>query len=223
MPEQNAPVPRQSGSTMGFYFLFMMLSFIIILSPQIRDGIAYAVGYVFYPVLGFNGALPMLTIIFAGVVITLINTYARHYFADWIKFGKIQNKMKEFQRVSREVYRTRDMAKINQLRKQQQKIMPEQMEMMNAQMKPTMLTMFIVIAIFTWLYVFLGGQKTIYPVHMATLKYFNVPWASNLPYSAYYFVIPYWMIVSSLFTAVFAQVMTYIFKMYEFTKRLKTL
>lgn len=223
MPDQNAPAPRQSGSMMGFYFLFMMLSFIIILSPQIRDGIAYGIGFAFYPIFGFNGTLPVLTIIFAGVIITLINTYSRHYFSDWIKFGKVQNKMKALQKKSREAMRSRDMAKINQYRKLQQKMMPEQMEMMNAQMKPTMLTMLIVIAIFTWLYVFLGGYKSIYPTQLATLKYFNVPWASNLRFNAYYFIIPYWMIVSSLFTAVFSQVTTYLFKMYEFTKRLKTL
>ena len=223
MPEQKEQVPRQSSGMMGFYFIFMMLSFFIILSPQIREGIAYGVGFIFYPVFGFSGTLPVLTIIFSGVIITIINTYSRHYFADWIKFGKVQNKMKAIQKKSREAMKTRDMAKINQYRKLQQKMMPEQMEMMNAQMKPTMVTMFIVIAIFTWLYVFLGGYKTIYPIPITKVTLFNVPWASNIRFNAYYFIIPYWMILSSFFTAVFSQVMTYSFKMYEFTKRLKSL
>ncbi len=69
-----------SASYSGMYFVILMLVMFIIIIPEVRDAFAIGVGFVFTPLLGFGGRFPILTMIFAGLFLTIINMYARHYF-----------------------------------------------------------------------------------------------------------------------------------------------
>ncbi|MEM3748251.1 MAG: hypothetical protein QXV43_00910, partial [Thermoplasmata archaeon] len=55
------------ASYSGLYFMILMLVMFVILIPEIRDALAIGVGFIFTPLLGFNGQFPILTIVFAAL------------------------------------------------------------------------------------------------------------------------------------------------------------
>ncbi|MGC9138333.1 MAG: DUF106 domain-containing protein [Thermoplasmata archaeon] len=203
-----------SASYSGMYFVILMLVMFIIIIPEVRDAFAIGVGFVFTPLLGFGGRFPILTMIFAGLFLTIINMYARHYFIDWFQMARLQEKTRYISRKIREAYRSRDMGKLEKYRKIQQKIMMEQMKSQQDQMKPMLITMVIVIAIFSWLYYFLAH---------AQVKLFNTPWAMNIDITGGFSFFPNWLILYTFFTIPLGYFVTYIFKLYEFRKRLRQL
>ncbi|MEM3210528.1 MAG: EMC3/TMCO1 family protein [Thermoplasmata archaeon] len=202
------------ASYSGLYFMILMLVMFVILIPEIRDALAIGVGFIFTPLLGFNGQFPILTIVFAALLLTIINMYARHYFIDWFEMAKLQEKTRFISKKMREAYRARDMGKIEKYRKVQQKLMMDQMKSQQDQMKPMIITIVIVIAIFTWLYYFLSH---------APVKTFNTPWAFNIDITGGISLFPNWLILYTFFTFPLGYFITYLFKIYEFHKRLKQL
>ncbi len=199
-------------SMTSLYFVFIMVVMTILLFPDLRNALAIGVGYIFTPIFGFNGEYPIITIIATGILLTIINTYARHYFMDWFQMARIQEKTKYISQKMREAYRTRDMGKIEKYRKVQATVMQEQMKVSGDQMKPMIVTFIFLIAIFTWLYDFLLT---------ASVKYFNVPWATNVDITGGISFFPYWLIMYSFFTASLGYFISYIFRLYEFKKRLE--
>ncbi len=207
MAEQKNPM----GMT-GLYFVFIMVVMTILLFPSLRNALAIGVGYIFNPVFGFGGLYPIMTIVATGILLTIINTYARHYFMDWFQMARIQEKTKYLSQKMREAYRTRDMGKIGKYQKVQSKILQEQMKVSGDQMKPMIVTFIFIIAIWTWLYDFLLT---------ASVKYYNLPWASNVDITGGISFFPYWIILYSFFTYSLGYFISYIFRLYEFKKRLE--
>ncbi len=210
--EQEGITPNPQSST-GLYFLFFFLLLMILFIPEFRIGLGIAAGFIFNPLFSFGNNFPIYTIIATGIVLTLINTWARHHYTDWIQMAKIQQKMKSFNKVYREVLMKRDENKIAKLKKIQMKYMSESMESQSKMMKATMITMFIVIAIFTWLWTFLQYQ--------ANYTYMAVPWAYKVDLNAMIVIFPAWLLIYSAITMPLAWVVQYIFKYFEFRKKLR--
>ncbi len=207
MTEQKNPMGMTS-----LYFVFIIVSMTIILFPDLRNALAIGIGYIFDPIFGFNGEYPILTILTTGILLTIVNTYTRHYFMDWFQMARIQEKTKYLSQKIREAYRQRDMGKIEKYRKIQAKVMQDQMKVSGDQMKPMMITFIFIIAIWTWLYDFLLK---------ASVKYFNLPWASNVDITGGFSMFPYWIILYSFLTYSLGYFISYIFRLYEFRKRLE--
>jgi len=214
MAEQK-PSPNPAGSMTSLYFIFFMVIMMILIFPDFRNALAIGVGYVFTPLLGFGGKFPVLTMIFAGLLLTIINMYARHYFVNWYEAARIQEKVKYISKKMREAYRTRDTGKVQKFQKIQQKLMMDQMKISQDQMKPMVVTLIIVIAIFSWLYYFLDSIPPL-------LRVFAMPWTwpSGIDITGGISMFPYWLILYSFFTFPLGYFITYLFKMYEFRKRL---
>ncbi|MGC8663323.1 MAG: DUF106 domain-containing protein [Thermoplasmata archaeon] len=214
MAEQKQANPV--GSMTGIYFAFFMVIMMILLFPGFRNALAVGVGYVFTPLLGFGGKFPVLTIIFAGLLLTIINMYARHYFVNWYEAARIQHKTKYISRKVRDAYRTRDIGKVQKYQKVQQKLMVDQMKISQEQMKPMIVTLIIVIAIFSWLYYYLDSIP-------GYLRVFAMPWTwpSGIDITGGISMFPYWLILYSFFTFPLGYFITYLFKLYEFRKRLR--
>lgn len=217
MAEQKAP-PTPVSSMTGIYFAFFMVMMMILIFPEFRNALAVGVGYVFTPLLGFGGRFPVLTMIFAGLFLTIINMYARHYFVNWYEAARIQVKTKYISKKVREAYRARDMGKVQKYQKVQQKLMMDQMKISQDQMKPMIVTLIIVIAIFSWLYYFLDSIPP-------SLRVFSMPWTwpSGIDITGGASMFPYWLVLYTFFTIPLGYFITYLFKMYEFRKRLREL
>ncbi len=202
----------QGGGATSMYFLFMMLLLLIMLVPELRISLGVAAGVIFTPLFSFGGRYPLYTILATGFVLTLINVWARHHFTDWVKMARNQAKMKEFNRVYREALMKKDMAKMEKLKKVQMEYMAESMETQSQMMKATMITLLIVIAIFTWLWTFMQ--------YMAVYTYMAVPWNFRADMNAV-FIFPSWLWIYSAVTMPLAWVVQYIFKYFEFRRKLE--
>ncbi len=204
---------RNPQSSTGLYFFLFFLLLMILFIPEFRIGLGIAAGVVFNPLFSFGNNFPIYTIIATGIVLTLINTWARHHYTDWIQMAKIQQKMKAFNKVYREALMKRDESKIEKLKKIQMKYMSESMESQSRMMKATMITMFIVIAIFTWLWTFLQYQ--------ANYTYIAIPWSYKVDLNDMIVIFPAWLLIYSAITMPLAWIVQYIFKYFEFRKKLE--
>ncbi|MGC8619710.1 MAG: DUF106 domain-containing protein [Thermoplasmata archaeon] len=214
MAEQKQANP--AGSMTSLYFIFLMVILMIFIFPDFRNTLATGVGFVFTPLLGFGGKFPVLTMIFAGLLLTIINMYARHYFVNWYEVARVQEKARYISRKIRDAYRNRDMGKIQKYQKVQSKLMMDQMKISQDQMKPMVVTLIIVIAIFSWLYYFLDSIPS-------ALRVFAMPWTwpSGIDITGGISMFPYWLILYTFFTFPLGYFITYLFKLYEFRKRLQ--
>ncbi len=211
--EQKEAIPQQPMNTM--YFLIMMIFMVIIFIPQLRYSLGYAAGIVMDPLFSFSYSYPLYTMLATGVLVTLINSAAAHYYTDWIAMARIQQKTRAFNKVYREAMQKRDMAKVEKLRKLQMKYMAESTRVQGNTMKATLITWLFVIAIFTWLWLFVE--------YKIDYTYIAIPWSFSLELNHVSFLFPNWILVYSAFTFPLAWVVRYIFKYFEFRKRLEAM
>ncbi len=210
--ESVEPQQQMASSSSSMYFLFFMLLMIIMFIPEVRISLGILAGYVFNPLFSFGGRYPIYTILATGFILTLINVWARHHFTDWVKMARSQAKMKAFNKVYREAVMKKDMAKIEKLKKIQMQYMAESMETQSQMMKATMITLLLVIAIFTWLWTFMQ--------YIAVYTYMAVPWNFQADMNSV-FIFPSWLWIYSAVTMPLAWVVQYIFKYFEFRRKLE--
>ncbi len=194
------------------YFMIFFLLMMVLFIPGLRTALGVAAGFVLNPLFSFGGKYPIYTILASGFVLTLINVWARHHYTDWIKMARVQAKMKAFNKVYREAMMKQDMAKMEKLKKLQTQYMAESMESQSQMMKATTITFLIVIAIFSWLWIFMQG--------IASYTLMAVPWSFAVDMNQS-LIFPYWLWIYSAVTMPLAWVVQYIFKYFEFRKKLE--
>lgn len=206
----------------GFQFLtiFMMIMVLfIMLNPELRIGLGEALGTILNPAVGFDGKYPVITLLLAGLLMTVITTLLRHKFTKWIDMAKSQHKMKHFQKEFKEARLSGNQLKINRLTDIQKGLMKEQMQTSNTQMRLMPITMIVVIPIFAWI----GWSFIENTVSNMT---FSVPWAFNvslLGRGPVFGVMPLWIFIYSLVSIPFGQVFQKTLKYFDFKKRLEVL
>jgi uncharacterized membrane protein (DUF106 family) len=215
MNEEVPVVPKQQSTMSGMYMFFTFLMLMILFIPSLRTSLGYVAGLIFEPLFSFGYMYPLYTLLATGIVVTLINTWSRHYFTDWVKMARMQKKMSAFNKVYREALKKQDMNRLEKLKKLQTKYMAENMEIQGNTMKATMFTMFIVIAIFTWLWLFLQTK--------VNYTLIAIPWSNQIELTMVQYLFPNWLLVYSALTMPLAWVVTYIFKFFEFRKKLEEL
>ena len=209
--QQQAQKPASGSlSMMMFLFLFMML---FLFNPGMRETAGSAAGGLFYPLYGFGGAYPQLTIFCAGVTMVILTTTIRHMFMDWIKMADIQAKMKAFNKKLSEYRKTGNFEKMQKVSERHKpELMRMQLELQGFQMKPMILTMMVAIPIFMWLHQFVddipSGARSV-----------SLPWESKW-WLDNQFIFPYWIGMHMLFTIPIGQAYQRALKMYSFKKRI---
>lgn len=213
--KQEEEAPPRPKSNFGMLFLLFAVLFVMI-DPNLRTMTGQATGTVLYPIIGFNGQYPVLTIIIAGVVMITLSTLVRHFFIDWIKMARTQNTMRAFQKEFNAARRERDTKRINELQKTQTKLMGLQAELSGSQMKPMGFTMLVVIPMFAWLWEFVS--------HLDYTK-FSTPW--NLEVEMFATngilfgssILPHWILLYSILSIPFGQLLMKALKVYSWRKR----
>jgi uncharacterized membrane protein (DUF106 family) len=136
------------------YMLLVMVAMFAVLPFSTTIG-AYA-NYLLYPLIGFNGSYPILTILCGGVVLVIFQTIIAHITTDWRAQAKAQQISRAFQQEFRKAQIEKNAKKLNELRKKQQDMMSLSMEQSSKQMRLMPVTFIIAMFIFFWLYYFLG-------------------------------------------------------------------
>lgn len=197
---------------------FVLVFFILFDIPKgINRGTAIVAGFVLSPLIGFGGSYPLLTIFLASVVLVVATTAIRHFLTDWTKLARMQEAMRAFSSEMREARKSNNTYKLKKLGESQQDLLALQADAQMEQMKPMALTMLLVIPIFAWLGVFLGGLAIEGKLH------FRAPWNAEWDIMAPYTWLggktgwfPRWIVLYSLFGIPFGQIAQRVLKLWEY-------
>lgn len=211
--EEEKPKQDSSPIMLMMVMLFMML---FLFDPGIRKSIGLTLHPALFPVIGFNYTIPMVTLICAGLLSISFSTIIRHFTTDWMELAKIQKTQSDFNKQMREARLANDTAKVKKLQDKQPEILRMSMKLSTTQMRVMPITMIFIIPIFTWLWIFMDGL---------VVSTISVPWASKvgLRTSPGWCFFPNWLILYSLLTIPFSQVLQRSLKLYKFRDRIAEL
>ncbi|MEM4264318.1 MAG: EMC3/TMCO1 family protein [Thermoplasmata archaeon] len=206
------PMANPANSLLILMVMFFAMT--VLFTPGIRYAMGTAINYALFPIIGFGGSLPVITLLFAGVLMIFFSTILRHFFVDWVEMARNQKIANAFRKELTKARLENNTYKLKKLMDVQQEVMSKSMSGMQTQMKLLPVTMIVIIPIFAWLFVFVTE-------HIATST-ISVPWGpvTDLLGSN---VFPNWILLYSLLTMPFGQVLARVLKYFSFNKRLKEL
>lgn len=214
--ERKKKSPWSTGLLIGSFALV----FIILFNEGLRNLLGSALGFVLDPVIGFNGASPLLTILLASLFLVVVTTAIRHFMVDWIQMARVQEAMRSFQKEFVQARKDNNTYKIKKLTDAQPEVMQLQAEMSTEQMKPMAFTMLLVVPIFAWLGTWVAALV------LAGNHVVEVPWDSHWeldmltapPESKWYLLgfLPRWIVLYSLFGIPLGQIAQKVLKLYEY-------
>jgi uncharacterized membrane protein (DUF106 family) len=177
----------------------------------LRTAMGQAVASVFWPTIGFGAAYPVLTILLAGSLTTIISSVVRHIFTDWVKTTRVNKRLSAVRKAQMEALRQGNRTKVAKLKEVQASMQAETMAVQFAPMKSMAVTFILV---FSWLGQFVEGN-----VRSAGTVFFAVPWQSQTDLRAAY-LFPAWILLYSLLAIPIGQIVSRVLKYVSFRKRL---
>jgi len=184
------------ANQMLLLLLLMFVMLFIFGDPGISSFIAISLNSFFYPLIGFNGTYPLLTIVIAGTFVVFLSSFFQNLFTDWKKMGESQEITRSFQKEITNARKEGNTNKVNKLMKMQPDIMKRQTEASSGMMKPMFFLFVFIVPIFMWLRFFLGNLY---------YYYFTVPWGSTISLFDR-FLWQYWLWLYLIFSMVIGQV-----------------
>ena len=206
---------KAQGSQLLMLMLLMFVMIFIFGDPNISRFIAVSLNSAFYPLIGFGGNAPVLTIVIAGLFVVLLSSFFQNLFTDWRKLGESQEVTRSFQKEISEARKTGNTNRVNKLMKMQPEIMRRQTEASSGMMKPMFFLFIFIVPIFMWLRFFLGGLD---------YYYFTLPWANSvslIPRSSEKFIMQNWLWLYMIFSMVVGQIIRAGLKWIVWTERWK--
>ena len=152
-PSGNAQPAGMGSAMLPMLFLLLMMMGLMMF-PGIRTSLSDASGSVLEPFLFGTLGLEQYfvpTVFILGSSIMVVNTVIRGFFMDPLKQAHHSHRSKQISQQMREARMSRDTASTEKMQKLQMEMMPEQMAMQGAMMKPMMFTMIFIIGIFSWM------------------------------------------------------------------------
>lgn len=210
--EEAPPRPKSNFGMMLIFFVVLFIMF----DENLRNMTGNAVGFALNPTIGFGGGFPVATLMLAGVIMVTLSTVVRHFFVDHIKMARSQNLMRAFQKEFREARMAKDTPRVNELAKEQQKLLGLQQEMTSGQFKPMGVTMLVVIPMFAWLWTFVAAVD---------YHFFTTPWNMQVDLftkEGIIFgssVLPHWILLYSVLSIPFGQLVQKGLKVWSWRKR----
>jgi uncharacterized membrane protein (DUF106 family) len=192
----NAGTKGQSNQLL----LLMLLMFVMLFifgDPGISSFLAISLDTIFYPIIGFNGSFPVLTLILAGTIVVTLSSFFQNLFTDWKKMGESQEVTKAFQKEMQKARKEGNTNRVNKLMKLQPQIMRRQTEASSGMMKPMFFLFIFIVPIFMWLRFFLGNLEYFY---------FTVPWSTHVSLFDRPFLWQAWLWLYLIFSMVFGQI-----------------
>lgn len=212
-PGAGRPPKPDLGNQMVVMLAFITAMFVMF-DNDLRQGLGNLVGIPLAPVVGFGGNQPILTLLFTGLLMSFFSISVRHLFVNWVDQARTQRITSAFQKELRGARTSNNTYKLKKLTELQPQIMAQSMKASQTQLKLMPVTMLVVIPIFAWLanFIYLDLSSTT----------FSVPWAfsADMKHSN---VLPNWVLLYSLLTLPFGQVLTRVLKYFTFSRRLREL
>ncbi|HNX47075.1 MAG TPA: EMC3/TMCO1 family protein [Methanomassiliicoccales archaeon] len=212
MAELPATDRKSTTSRMLLIFVFIMAIFVMF-DRDLRTALGKIVGYGLEPLWGFDGSIPVVSLFITGAFMTTLSIVVRHFFTDYVKQTRSQKIMSAFNKEMSAARKENNTYKLKKMMELQPKMMEESMKQTTSQMKLMPVTMLIVIPIFAWLAVFVGNLDS---------AVITVPWSNFADLNKSY-VLPAWVLLYSLISVPFGQLLSRGLRYYTFKKRLNVL
>jgi len=206
--------PRPDFGSQLILLLALMFSMLILFDQSLRQSLGKAVGVALAPLVGFGGHLPLVTLFFTGLITSIFTITLRQLFTDWVGQARNARIASAFNKELREARLSNNTYKLKKLTELQPQIMSQQLKASQTQLKLMPMTMIVIVPTFAWLanFIYLDLDSTV----------FSVPWEFNASMKSSN-VLPNWILLYSLLTLPFGQVLTRTLKYISFGKRLKNL
>jgi len=208
-----APTPGASWSRFATIFILILAVFVLF-DQGLRTALGTAVGYVLNPLVGFNYQYPVLTLFITGILMTGLTVLVRHFFTNYVEQAENQKIVSAFNLELRKARQENNTYKTKKLMEQQSSIMQRSLKSSSTQLKLLPATMIIVIPIFAWVAVFIANAHS--PI-------ISVPWADSVNLTQNAILFPNWVLLYSLVSIPFGQVLARALRWYEFRKRLRVI
>lgn len=208
-PAQDA---KATTSRMLLIFVFIMAIFVMF-DQDLRSALGGIVGLGMEPLWGFDGSFPVVSLFITGAFMTCLSIVVRHFFTDYVKQARSQKIMGAFNKEMQAARKENNTYKLKKMMELQPKMMEESMKQTTTQMKLMPVTMLIIIPIFAWLAVFVGDLQS---------AVITVPWSNSADLNHAY-VLPAWVLLYSLISVPFGQLLSRGLRYYSFKKRLNEL
>lgn len=208
-----APVKPDIGGQLMLMFGLLIAMFVLF-NQDIRQALGTYVGYGLEPIVGFGGDMPMVTLLLTGLVMSFFSITVRHFFIDWVGQARNQRAFAAFNKEMKEARTGNNTYKLKKLQELQPEMMAQNMKSTQSQFKIMPITMIVIIPIFAWLanFVYIGLGSTV----------FSVPWELNADMENSN-LLPNWVLLYSLMTLPFGQVLQRSLKIFTFSRKLKAL
>jgi uncharacterized membrane protein (DUF106 family) len=223
------PPPTFKPSTMILTFLFL-LGILMIFDTSTRNQVALLFGYGLVPLIGFAGHYVLLTMFLAAVLEMLLTAVAYNYTTDWVKAARVQKWSAAFRKEQMAALRSGKKDKLEALKAKQQELTKLTSEMSINQLKGMAVTWFLVIAIYTWVGLFVACGAAGSP---------GVPWTCATTFNALgnvinvggnsvsllhkEWIVPLWFLIFSLYTIPSSLILRRYLKHYSLRKYGRTL
>ena len=188
------PPPQIKLSTMVFTFLFL-LGILMIFDVGTRTQVADILGVALQPLIGFSGHYILLTMFLAAVIEMLLTAVAYNWTTDWVKAARVQSWSAAFRKVQMEALRSGKKDRIASLQPHQMEITRLTSEVSMAQLKGMAVTWFLVIAIYTWVGIYIGELQS----RSASLVTISLG-GSLQSLTEPIWIMPLWFLLFSLYT-----------------------
>jgi uncharacterized membrane protein (DUF106 family) len=221
--EDARPRPASPGfkfSTFLYTFLFL-LGILMIFDTSTREGVALAFDRVLSPLIGFGGRYPLLTMFLAAAFEMLLTAVAYNYTTDWIKAARVQKWSAALRKVQMAAMRSGKKDRIAALQVHQQTLARLSTEVSFAQLKGMAITWFLVIALYTWVYIFLvavTGAVTLVHAQNTVVQLGAAHFDLAGPTFANFPVLQNWFLVFTLYTVPLSLVFRRLLKHYSLAK-----
>lgn len=189
---------KAQGNRMILFLFVIMITWVVFGNEGIRQWIEVTFNSVFYPIIGFNGNFPIITIVLAGTIVVFLSGFFQNLFADYKKMGEAQEITKAYQAEMRKATKEGNTNRLNKLRKMQPQIMKKQTEVQGNAMKPMLFLFIFIVPIFIWLRFFLSNLP---------YYYFTAPWAKNISFFDNSILWQSWLWIYLIFSMIIGQIL----------------
>jgi len=190
---------KAQGSTLLLILVMFFLIMFVFSNPAVQAAIIVFGNSVFYPVIGFGGDYPILTLFLAGLLVVTLSSLLTNFFTDWLKMGEAQEIQKAFSKEMQKARKEGNTNRVNKLMKMQPEMMKKQTEASGGMMKPMVFLIIFIWPIFMWLRHFLAFKVPHY--------YFSVPWAESVSFFSHPFNFGQaWLWLYLIFSIVIGQI-----------------
>ena len=214
MAEQPQQPPMPDMGPMKMMFIMM----IVIMLVYFIDGSDHIIGNVLNYALGFldfGGQYPVLTLMIAGIAMSLFTTLVRAFTTDQFEIAKSQHVMSEFNNERRKAMMSNNTYAMKKLEELQPYMMAKNMEASQKSMKTMPYTMVVIIPLFLWVRYF------VYVTLTPAMQVIQFPWGATSLTAQ--FVFPVWVFVYILISVPLGQVISKLIRWYLFKKKLAEL